>query len=223
MHREVQSGISAPGSVEAGCCASCACTSAQRACLVLLRMRHHVDMRVLIRLRARARARMLRLPGSSVNGSIMLTASHMPMHNNGLKFFTADGGLNKGDISTILDSAAAKCAAAGVQLCHPTRDAGFVLQAAVAQAATPATWDLLARYAGHLRQQIVDGIDHPTSREQPLTGLKIAVDAGNGSGGFFATEVRACVRTCEVRACVRTCARVLQTWLIAAALLVCQV
>jgi phosphoglucomutase len=32
---------------------------------------------------------------------IMLTASHMPFQNNGLKFFTAEGGLGKQDISQV--------------------------------------------------------------------------------------------------------------------------
>eukprot|EP00882_Tetradesmus_deserticola_P013250 GHRQ01014052.1.p1 GENE.GHRQ01014052.1~~GHRQ01014052.1.p1 ORF type:complete len:290 (+),score=96.80 GHRQ01014052.1:649-1518(+) len=67
-------------------------------------------------------------PGSSVNGSIMLTASHMPMHNNGLKFFTAEGGLGKPDIAAILETAAAKCEAAAVPLGDAILDAAYVLQ-----------------------------------------------------------------------------------------------
>lgn len=51
-------------------------------------------------------------------------------------------------------------------------------------------WDLLSVYAGHLRELIKQGINHPQHYDQPLTGLKIAVDAGNGSGGYFATQVR---------------------------------
>ena len=39
------------------------------------------------------------------DGAIMLTASHMPFNSNGLKFFTADGGLEKNDISEILQLA----------------------------------------------------------------------------------------------------------------------
>ena len=38
-------------------------------------------------------------------GAIMLTASHMPFNSNGLKFFTAEGGLEKTDISEILQLA----------------------------------------------------------------------------------------------------------------------
>lgn len=39
----------------------------------------------------------------------MMTASHMPMHNNGLKFFTRDGGLDKRDITAILEMATQEC------------------------------------------------------------------------------------------------------------------
>lgn len=54
--------------------------------------------------------------GSSVNGSIMLTASHMPYQNNGMKFFTEEGGLAKPDITQILMGAAERAAAADVEL-----------------------------------------------------------------------------------------------------------
>jgi phosphomannomutase len=58
----------------------------------------------------------------------MLTASHMPMHNNGLKFFTAEGGLGKPDITAILETAAAKCEAAAVPLGDAILDSAFVLR-----------------------------------------------------------------------------------------------
>jgi phosphomannomutase len=41
----------------------------------------------------------------------------------------------------------------------------------------------------HLADVIRQGVNHPDHYETPLEGLKIAVDAGNGSGGFFATDV----------------------------------
>jgi|LauGreStaDraftv2_3_1035109.scaffolds.fasta_scaffold218062_1 phosphomannomutase len=39
----------------------------------------------------------------------MLTASHMPFNSNGLKFFTADGGLEKADITELLQRATQVC------------------------------------------------------------------------------------------------------------------
>lgn len=48
----------------------------------------------------------------------------------------------------------------------------------------------MAEYAASLRRKIIEGVDHPHHRDTPLKGLKIVVDAGNGSGGFFADQVR---------------------------------
>ena len=46
-------------------------------------------------------------------------------------------------------------------------------------------------YAAHLREIIKKGVDHPEHPNQPLKGFKIVVDAGNGSGGFLASDVLA--------------------------------
>lgn len=34
-------------------------------------------------------------PDTAMDGAIMLTASHLPFNRNGMKFFTAQGGLEK--------------------------------------------------------------------------------------------------------------------------------
>jgi phosphomannomutase len=44
-------------------------------------------------------------------------------------------------------------------------------------------------YAEQLRNIIKIGVSHPESYDEPLKGFRIIVDAGNGSGGFFAEEV----------------------------------
>ena len=46
------------------------------------------------------------LAGHQYDGAIMLTASHLPSNRNGLKFFTAKGGLESADITAILAGAA---------------------------------------------------------------------------------------------------------------------
>lgn len=46
-------------------------------------------------------------------------------------------------------------------------------------------------YANHLREIIKRGVDSKKDYDKPLSGFKIAVDAGNGSGGFLATDVLA--------------------------------
>lgn len=111
------------------------------------------------------------LPGWHCDGAIMLTASHLPFNRNGLKFFTNQGGLGKGDITELLTLAAT---------------------GALPPATTPGqrqSRDLLADYAAHLVQSIRQAVDHPTHFEQPLSGLNIVVDAGNGAGGFYAHQV----------------------------------
>lgn len=101
------------------------------------------------------------------DGSIMLTASHLPFNRNGLKFFTRDGGLEKADIKAILASATETGVFDAPQSMN------------VRQA------DLMNDYSAHL----VNIIRNETGAEKPLDGLKIVVDAGNGAGGFFVDKV----------------------------------
>lgn len=42
-------------------------------------------------------------------------------------------------------------------------------------------------YSAHLRGIIKDGVGGDS--DKPLEGFKIVVDAGNGGGGYFATDV----------------------------------
>lgn len=100
------------------------------------------------------------------DGSIMLTASHLPFNRNGMKFFVPAGGLEKQDIRRILEGAAEK----------GEFDADAVEVPVV---------DLMSDYAHHLVQIIREG----AQGEQPLEGLKIVVDAGNGAGGYFVGQV----------------------------------
>lgn len=45
------------------------------------------------------------MPYYDFDGAIMITASHLPYNRNGFKFFTAEGGLDKEDITAILTKA----------------------------------------------------------------------------------------------------------------------
>ena len=108
------------------------------------------------------------MEGWAFDGAVMITASHLPFERNGFKFFTAKGGLEKQDIAEILAMAGACSFPAG-------------------SAVPAARADFLPAYAGMLREKIRSA----TGMEQPLAGLRILVDAGNGAGGFFAGEVLA--------------------------------
>lgn len=105
------------------------------------------------------------------DGAIMVTASHLPYNRNGLKFFTDRGGLEKEDIAEILTIAQRG-------EFEKTADRGEAFDV-----------DFMSVYCEILRRRIIDGINHPTNRMQPLKGFRIVVDAGNGAGGFFADKV----------------------------------
>ena len=104
---------------------------------------------------------------TNFDGSIMITASHLPYNRNGMKFFTSEGGMNKEDIQAILTYAAQAKEAHG-SLDHVEK------------------CDLIGRYSAHLIQKIQTALG---GTEKPLTGMHIVVDAGNGAGGFFAGRI----------------------------------
>ena len=104
--------------------------------------------------------------------AVQVTASHHPYHRNGLKFFTRDGGLDGPDVVEILDLAQRGA-------CPPEAAGG---------SCAPCTH--MEQYAAHLREIIKSGIG-AADYERPLAGFKIAVDAGNGAGGFYAGQVLA--------------------------------
>jgi len=104
--------------------------------------------------------------GYAYDGTVMITASHLPFNRNGFKFFTADGGLEKGDIKEILTFAAGD-ETTGLA-------AGKLISGAFMDA-----------YAGIL----CDKIRSATGEDKPLEGFRIVVDAGNGAGGFYVDKV----------------------------------
>ena len=109
-------------------------------------------------------------PEFAFDGSVMITASHLPFNRNGLKFFNLNGGLEKTDIKEILTIAK-------------------TLE--VADCNKPAiVCDSLRAYTKSLQEKIKAGVD-AEDYEKPLKGLRIVVDAGNGAGGFFVEKVLA--------------------------------
>ncbi len=110
---------------------------------------------------------LLKEENSKCDGSIMITASHLPFNRNGLKFFSEKGGLEGEDVKQILTLASE----------------GVADEAQGARTNEP----YLEKYASSL----VNMVRKATGEETPLSGKKIIVDAGNGAGGFFADKVLA--------------------------------
>lgn len=132
------------------------------------------------------------LPKHACDGGIMITASHLPRNRNGAKFFTRQGGLGKSDIKEILTIAIEKAAEQGLLESDSPwyKDHAIVTQAALETDASRVSKDtFLEDYAAYLRDIVVNEINHPEHRDEPLQGLKIVVNPGNGSGGFFATKI----------------------------------
>ncbi len=107
------------------------------------------------------------------DGAMMITASHLPFNRNGIKFFAKSGGLEKEDIKTLLTSASQLD---GKSLNNAQFDV--------------ITCDLIKYYSANLRN-IICKETNSLEQDLPLKGLHIVVDASNGAGGFFATEVLA--------------------------------
>ena len=104
--------------------------------------------------------------GYAFDGSVMITASHLPFNRNGFKFFTAQGGLESADIKEILAYA------------------GGDEQTGLA-AGSAEKGEFMDAYSAILANKIRQA----TGAEKPLEGFRIVVDAGNGAGGFFVDKV----------------------------------
>ena len=83
------------------------------------------------------------------------------------KFFTKDGGVEHEDILTILKNA-----------CRTPEVTGDL--------ARVQKYDLMDRYCHYLRKKIRKALGEENT---PLKGMHVVVDAGNGAGGFFATQI----------------------------------
>ncbi len=104
--------------------------------------------------------------GYKFDGSVMITASHLPFNRNGFKFFISDGGLEKQDIKAILEYA------------ESDETTGLAK-------GTLVSGEFMDTYS----KILADKIRAATGEDQPLKGFKIVVDAGNGAGGFYANKV----------------------------------
>jgi len=104
--------------------------------------------------------------GYAFDGTVMITASHLPFNRNGFKFFTAGGGLEGSDIKEILAFAGSD-------------------ELTGMEKGSLTTGEFMDTYAAIL----ADKIRTATGEDKPLDGMRIVVDAGNGAGGFYVDKV----------------------------------
>lgn len=107
-----------------------------------------------------------------LHGSVQITASHHPFDKNGLKFFTKEGGLEGEEISRLIAIAEKADALPSIPIGRLEK------------------LDFMDEYAAILREMICRGVG-ARENSAPLKGFSIAVDAGNGVGGFYAKKVLA--------------------------------
>lgn len=116
------------------------------------------------------------MDGYNADGAVMITASHLPYYHNGFKFFTKEGGLDKGDIKEILDIA---------------NDIDINRNRETGKIGTVEYPNLIDDYSSLLVEKIRREVNSKSNYEKPLDKIKILVDAGNGAGGFFADKILA--------------------------------
>ena len=158
------------------------------------------------------------LPESDFDGSIMLTASHLPFNRNGLKFFTKSGALSHAELDRILEIACALAEAAleEIGIAYPESVSGGDGAASSAAAERVKSsldketagkdllsnlplpsavcggevipFDMKGLYCSRMKALIRESVK-AADYEHPLSGLHIVVDSGNGASGFFAADI----------------------------------
>ncbi len=106
------------------------------------------------------------------DGAIQITASHHPFDRNGLKFFTRDGGLSGDELKKILENA------------EEEKQREYTNDGTIREI------DYMSEYSEMLRNLIKEEVG-AKEYDYPLKNFRIAVDAGNGVGGFYAEKVLA--------------------------------
>ena len=106
--------------------------------------------------------------GGAIDGSVMITASHLPYNRNGLKFFTKQSGLEAADVKEILSLAGDESAL------YESGERG-----------TATAQNYMDKYSADLVRKVREAC----GKDKPLFGKKILVDAGGGAGGFYAEKV----------------------------------
>lgn len=107
-------------------------------------------------------------PETSMDGAIMVSGADHPATDNGLRFYISGSQLDEEELKEVLDRAAHS------RFRHLSNGSVSGI-------------DLGRIYADYLKDTILARMDMDV--EKPLSGLKVVVDASNGTGGFFATQI----------------------------------
>ena len=119
-------------------------------------------------------------PTATFSGSVMVTASHLPGEWNGLKLFSRQlgRGLNKKEVKQVMELA--------VQLgTDATRGSPDALLP------VPVLDGYMVGYIEKLKAAVRSASGTGDSAAEPLRGMRVCVNPGNGAGGFFAAAVLA--------------------------------
>jgi len=126
------------------------------------------------------------LDESSFDAAIMITASHLPVNRNGLKFFTKGSSIDHDQLRNILNRA--------VEIARKYGDLDdeqiLLANRLPVGKIAPKSFDLKNAYCNHMCN-IIKNTVKADDFEHPLAGLHIIEDAGNGASGFFATQILA--------------------------------
>lgn len=122
------------------------------------------------------------------DAAILITSPSGPSHWNGIKFFIREGNLKEEDYAEIMRLSESDVVMK--ELGEPTYTGNHtrIFGKKVYQTTELPALDL---YSELLRNRIVSQFDSPIESTLPLKGLRVALDAGNGTGGFIARTVLA--------------------------------
>ena len=112
----------------------------------------------------------------------MITASHLPADKNGMKFFTSKGGFEKPEIIQLVALAEKRAA---YWYDHRT-----IPPTSGQDAVYCSEWvNWMPHYKSELKAALVREVQgndsDPRKPNEILQGLKLVLNSGNGSGGFF--------------------------------------
>lgn len=117
-------------------------------------------------------AMLMAVSSLTCTASLQITASHHPANRNGIKFFTKNGSLSSQNIDEILDIAQSG------DFPPISYNVGNVKSI-----------NMMNYYCEKIKNLILEDTTYVNKSSKPLKGLKIAVNAGNGAGGFFVRDI----------------------------------